>query len=521
MSTKTILSAFFLITIIITCCNGAGNFNIRDYGAVADSNVVNTKAVQKAIDQCSAAGGGNVLICGGKFTIGTIILKNNVTLHISKGSSLQASTNLKDFEVKTPNTETYNNIGGYSDKALIYAEKQENIGIEGAGTIDGNGDKFGWKVKERPRLIQFSECKNVAVKDVLIKDSAFWVQHYLKCENVLIDGLTIHSRANSNNDGIDIDSCNKVRISNCEISSEDDAIVLKSTSKTVCKNVTISNCILSSHCNAIKCGTESNGGFENIVINNCCIYDTRISGIALEVVDGGKMDGVCISNITMNNVKGGIFIRLGGRGRGYKKDMPKQAVGILQNVTISNIEATGIGDIGLSITGLPGHLAENITLSNIRISYLGNGKAELAQKTVAENPEKYPEYWMFGALPSYGFYCRHIKNLKMHNLDLSFKSEDNRPALIFDDVKELDIFGFRGQMVKEAISLIWLKNVKDAFVHGCKPGKDVKTFLRIDGVESGDICVMNNDFWNVEKAVEMGKDIEEEAVFVKFNRVRN
>ena len=259
------LSFIFVLAAFSICFSA--DYNVRDFGAVDDGKTVNTNAIQQAIDVCSKAGGGKVIICGKKFLSGTLTLKDNVTLRICSGATLEASGDIKDFISRLPETDTFTNISkSYSNKALIYAEGKENIGIEGTGTINGRGDLLKGAASERPYMIFFSECKKVRVEDVKLVTSAFWLQHFLKCENVLIRGLTIRSRDQYNNDGMDINSCENVRISDCDVNCKDDCIVMKSTSDKVCRNVTITNCVLSSICNAIKCGTESNGGFENITI---------------------------------------------------------------------------------------------------------------------------------------------------------------------------------------------------------------------------------------------------------------
>ena len=162
-----------------------------------------------------------------------------------------------------------------------------------------------------------------------MRDSPMWVQHYLDCEGVSIRDVTVRSRVNHNNDGIDIDGCRRVRISDCDIWSGDDAIVLKSTFAGPCRDVTVTNCVISSNCNALKLGTESNGGFENIVMSNCTIYDNRLAGIALEMVDGGTLDRVIVSNIVMNKVGAPIFMRLGNRARPYTENGPRPGMGQL------------------------------------------------------------------------------------------------------------------------------------------------------------------------------------------------
>jgi polygalacturonase len=303
-----------------------------------------------------------------------------------------------------------------------------------------------------------------------------WVQHYLACENVHINGITVHSLVNSNNDGIDIDCCDRVRIANCDITSGDDAIVLKSTAPRPCRRVTITNCTLRSLCNALKCGTESTGGFEDIVISNCVVYDTNLSGIALELVDGGTLDRVLVSNVTMTNTRSAIFVRLGDRARPYlstgpggptgtfavEQGMAAPGVGALRNVTISNVTATGVDQTGCAIAGLSGHPVENITLQNIRITYAGGGGQELLDRKVPEQADSYPEYCMFGKLPAYGFYCRHARHVRFDNVRLDCEKPEFRPALVCEDVDGLQLEGFEAQAptTGQTIRLVAVSNVR-------------------------------------------------------------
>ena len=264
---------------------GQAGFNVRDHGAAGDGTHLDTKAIQDAVDACARAGGGTVLVPAGAYLSGTIVLKSRVTLHLDAGAVLLGSKNLQDYPSLVPALRSFTDT--YTDKSLIYAEGLQDIGISGRGVIDGQGAAFKGPYKLRPYMLRFVSCRNVSVTDVSIKDSPMWVQHYLACEELNIHGIGVHSSVNVNNDGIDIDGCQRVRISDCEITSGDDAIVLKATADRPCKDVVVTNCMLSTPCNALKLGTESNGGFENIVIQNSAIYNTRLAGIALEMVDGG------------------------------------------------------------------------------------------------------------------------------------------------------------------------------------------------------------------------------------------
>jgi len=491
-------------------------FNVLDYGAKGDGIKLNTKSIQSAVEACFKSGGGTVCFPPGEYLTGTIFLRSNVSLNIVAGAKLIGSKDLKDYIVTISKTRSYTD--NYTNKSLIYAEDLENISIIGMGTIDGNGASFkldpldnneelrsasGFAYyKDRPFLIRMINCKNVLVRDITLMNSPMWVQHYLACENVNIDGIKVISRVNDNNDGIDIDGCNRVRISNCNISSGDDAIVLKSTLDKICKNITVTNCVLSTNQNAFKLGTESNGGFQNIVFSNSVIWDTRGDGISLLMVDGGIQSNVSVSNITMNNVGTAIAIRLGDRGRPFIKNMPKANTGSLSNILISNVQATEVGSVGCSVTGIPDHQVENISLENIRINFKGGGTSDLISREIPEMPDGYPAGEMFGALPAYGFYCRHGKNISLNNLELNFNDPDARPAIVCDDVNGLELKSIKTGTTGSA-PLFLFKNVSDAFVQSCIAPKNTETFLQISGISSKHITVMGNDLTEAKNAVKV------------------
>jgi hypothetical protein len=462
---KTKSRVLTVLLLLLATASALGDqkvYDVRDCGAKADGETLCTKAIQKAIDQCAADGGGTVYLAPGTFLSGTIYMKTGVTLKLHSGCTLLGSADLKDYPPTVQAFRSYTD--NYTDKSLIYGENLERIAIIGRGTIDGQGRSFKGPYKVRPYIIRFIQCRNVTVEDVTIKNSPMWVQHYLACDDVRITGVTVRSRVNHNNDGINIDSCRRVIVSDCNISSGDDAIVLKSTSARICRDVAVSNCVVSSHCNALKMGTESNGGFKNIVMTGCSIYDTRLAGVALEIVDGGTMDGVIISNITMDKIGAPIFMRLGNRARLFKKDMKKPGIGVMRNVTISNIEATGANPTGCAISGLPEAAIENVTLSNLRLSFDGGGTKADAARAIPEKPADYPEYSMFGKLPAYGLYCRHVKGLKLLNVQLQLARPDQRHAVVLDDVETAFIDCLDAPFSPDAGTIIRLTDVKKVFI---------------------------------------------------------
>ncbi|MBN2473382.1 MAG: right-handed parallel beta-helix repeat-containing protein [Pirellulales bacterium] len=496
-----------------------GMIDARDYGAQGDGTTLDTRAIQAAIDAAAQRGGGEVHLRSGTFLAGTVELRSNVALHLHAGAVLLASTKQADF----------------THRSLVYAEGAENIAVFGRGVLDGHGALSREFPKVRSHLLHLVNCRNITVKDVTLRNSTTWVQHYFRCTNLLVDGITVDSRINPdiegprhlsdapgrNEDGLNLNSCRQVRVANCRINSDDDGIVLKSTSERPCSNVVISNCVVSSNASAVKLGTESGGGFENINVQNCAIYDTRNAGIALQIVDGGVLDGVNVSNVTMRNVKGSaIFLRLGNRARPYRAEKP--GVGHMRNVIISNVQATGVGDwieaagkkvVGCSITGLPGHAVENVTLENIRIRFKGGGTLEDAAREVPERPEAYPACRMFGTLPAYGFYCRHVENLRFHNVELRFDNDDHRPAVVCEDVQDLNVFGLDAQSTPSTPAVIWLKQVDGALIHGCRPRQTAGPWLRLDGARSANVSLINNDLSRVGEVVRIGKEVAREAVF--------
>ena len=211
-----------------------------------------------------------------------------------------------------------------------------------------------------------------------------------------------------------------------------------------------------------------------------------------EAGDGGVMDGIVVSNLAMKNVGCPLFIRLGNRARPPVKGMDPPGVGLLRNVTVTGIEASGAGPVGSSITGIPGHCVENVTLSNLRFSFAGGGEASDAPYGAPENEDKYPEHSMFGPLPAYGFFVRHVRNLRLENVEVAFEQSDGRPALLCDDVQGLDIDGFRAQAAPGQPMLFGCRNVRDALIRGCMVGENVETFLRLDGAENRNVVLDAN-----------------------------
>jgi polygalacturonase len=489
---------------------GSGiGYSVRDFGAVGNGSTLETKALQGAIEACARAGGGLVYVPPGKYLTGTLFLKSHVTLHLSAGATLLGSSNLEDYPVTVPSIRSYTDT--YTERSLIYGANLENVTLEGRGVIDGQGGHFQGPYKVRPYLIRLIASRDVTVRDLKLKDSAMWVQHYLACDGLSVEGLRVESRCNANNDGLDIDGCQRVRIAHCDIRSGDDGIVLKSTLDRPCRDVVISNCVLSSDCNAFKLGTESNGGFEDIVLSNCSIYDTRLAGLALEMVDGGSLERVTISDITMRNVRGAIFIRLGNRARPFKMGPARPGIGRLRQVRISNVQAAGADSIGCSITGLPEQAVEDIGLDNVSISFSGGGLARDVELKLPERPEQYPEYAMFGRLPAYGFYCRHARGLRLKDVRVELRAPDARPSLVCSDVRDLELSAWRASLSGESAAVV-LNDSRDVFIHGCQAAPNTRTYLRVEGQQTQNIRLVANQLSEAKQVVDLDPAVPSGAV---------
>lgn len=439
----------------------ANDYNVVSYGAQADTTVLSTRAIQQAIDACSQAGGGRVVVPAGIYKTGTVVLKSNVHLFLEQGATLYGSTDLNDY---IPMKSDYVSLRTHTTTIqLIYADKVRNVRIDGFGTIDGRGrafKKLSWNDEgiTRPHLLRFIQSSDITIKDVTLRNSGCWMQHFLACDRLCIDGIKVFNRNNYNNDALDIDGCHEVVVRGMIADSDDDGITLKSTSPRLCENIRISDCVVSSHCNAIKLGTETNGGFRNINISGIVVkpsYDQKekffgqwigSSAISLEIVDGGIMEHVNVSDITIEGTESPIFIRLGNRGRGYLssgKDMehivPINHVGRINGLHLSNIHIRNAGSMGCSITGLPGHPVENVWLSDITIHHKGGVQEKdlsAINEAVADEKEKeYPEATMWGNLPAKGFFVHHARNIFFDHVTVQTEQADARQDIVRVDVE--------------------------------------------------------------------------------------
>ena len=522
----------------VTTPGAAGLFDVKKFGAKGDGKALDTPAINRAIDAAAAAGGGTVFFSAGTYRCFSIRLKSNIALYLDQGATLLAA-DPKDgdgkYDPPEPNQwDQYQDFGhSHWHNSLIWGENLENISILGPGRIwgkglvrsgnqsrtkvqndalgnapsDPRGGPFGYP---NPRdavepgwgnkSISLKLCRNVLIRDISILHGGHFAILATGVDNLTIDNIKI----DTNRDGIDVDACKNVRISNCSVNSPfDDGICPKSSFALgyarATENVTITNCQVSGYdegtlldgtykrafrnqngtfspTGRIKFGTESNGGFKNITISNCVFDYSR--GLALEAVDGALLEDVTISNITMRDISNSpFFLRLGFRGRGPKETT---TVGALRRVIISNVVVYNADPRYASIiSGIPGHSIEDVRFSNIRIYYQGGGTKEQAALDPPEKEDTYPEPTMFGVLPAYGFFIRHVKGIEMRDVEVSYMKDDARPPFSLNDVIGAEFLHIKGQRSQD-VPTFALKKVENFNLQQSWPLPDT----RIERAES-------------------------------------
>lgn len=491
------------------------NYNVWDYGVVGDGKTYDTDSIQRAIDECSANGGGVVTVNNGTFLIGSIILKDDVELHITSTATLLGSSDLSKYH--KDEQAGYEKIG----QSLIYASGSKNFAITGSGTIDFQGQLFPNGVEDfRPVGVRFRDCKKIVLQGVLYKNAASFMIHPIHCSDMRIEGIEIYNMVQPNNDGIDLDGCQNVFISNCKITSTDDSIAFKVIEPgQPCSDVVVTNCILSSHCAAIRLGPDALEDIMRVTVSNCVIRDTILNGIKIQESMGADIRDVVFSNIVMDNVAGPISLRLAGWKLG---DANEWAVfnddgwenGRLQNILFDNIRGTGMltpPKLGISITGTTKCRPKAITFSNIDITFPGSGtKEEGERRNVPDMDRAYPECGIFGVLPGYGLYVHHADGITLNNVRFTYEGEEHRPAIVCDDVSDLEITGLKAQGSNDA-ELIRLENTRDSRIVNSRVLGESELFLKVEGEQSSSI-ILDRHHGCVKQDVSITGDAPSDAV---------
>jgi hypothetical protein len=496
----------------------SAQINVRDFGAKGDGKSKDTGAIQAAIDAAGRAGGA-VYVPPGEYVSGTLRLRDRIAFRLAAGAILIASADDADFD---PYEEL--DYDSFADRettdfsfALLRGRALQDIGIFGPGRIDGNRTKRGG-----PKPIALKLCRNIQIRDLTIDNAPNYNISLLGCDKVDVVGVTIR---NGYSDGIDPDCCKNVRIADCRIESRDDAIVAKASfalgMRGSTENLLVTDCSLVNVRNALKLGTESSGDFKNIVFRNCTISARSegwkpypddwkpqpSAGISLITTDGGSLERVRVSGITMSGVRAPLFVRLGRRGLG--QTVP--AAGDLKDISIADIVATG-ATWPSSITGVPGHPISNISLNDIRITSKGGGKAALLARDVPELEKQYPDATRFRDLPAYGLYCRHVNDLRADQLDLRVEQPDPRPAVILDNVRQADLRAITATASSGGGPVFWLRSVRDGTLSGLRRRAGTKALVRLSGSGTARIRLVGNDLSPVDQAVMVAPAVDAGAV---------
>ncbi len=478
-------------------------FDVRTYGAVGDGKKIDSPAINAAIDAAAAAGGGTVVFPAGVYASYSIHLKSFVALYLEQGATILAASTPYEgmtsggYDAAEPQGawEPYQDYGhNHWHNSLIWGENIHDFGILGPGLIWGKGLSRGHDEKDLPdtkkpgvgnKTIALKNCHNVILSDFSVLQGGWFGILATGVDNLTIDNLKI----DTNRDGMDLDCCRNVRVSNCTVNSPwDDAICPKSSFALgyarATENVTISNCYMTGDyqlgsvldgswkrmdpsmgrksTGRIKCGTESNGGFKGITISNCIFESCR--GLALETVDGALCEDITVVGVTMRDIRQSpFFLRLGSRMRG-----PKDAsIGTLKRIILSDITCYGSDTLPSILSGIPGHMIEDVKVSDIYVRQAGGGDAELAGRQPSEFEDHYPEPTMFGELPASGMFVRNVRNLEVSDVEIVTEKPDARPAFWLNNVDGADFFRIKAPRNASA-PVFHLAQVEDFRVFGCK-----------------------------------------------------
>ncbi len=502
-------------------------FNVRAFGAVGDGKTLDTTAINQAIAAANSSGGGMVRVPAGVYLSYSIRLKSDVVLYLEPGATILAASVPTEgrtsgaYDPAEPNVpwDKYQDYGhSHWHNSLIWGEGLRNIAILGTGLIWGKGLSRG--ADEQPlaetagmgnKVLGLKNCQNVILRDFSVLEGGHFAILATGVDNLTIDNLLI----DTNRDGIDVDCCRNVRITNCSINSPwDDAICPKSSYALgyarITENVTIANCYVTGAYQlgtmldgswkrwadlgmaertatrpyypkefngSIKLGTESNGGFRNIAISNCVFDGSK--GFALESSDGAIVEGVTVCGITMRDCTNApLFLRLGFRNRG-PAGMP---VGIMRGIIMSDIvsynSVSRLGGGGI-FCGIPGHPIENIKVHDVYFEHAGGGTEQMAafRPPEAEKDDPYPDPDMFGDyLPASGFFLRHISNIELTNVEVAILNADARPIFWIDQVAGADFFRIKTPKTLRA-PVFSLRDVQDFSVGKSRHVSDLQIDL--------------------------------------------
>jgi len=493
---------------------GARVYNIRDFGAKGDGTTVDTPALQAAIDACNKDGGGTVLVPAGTFVIGTTELKSNVTLHIAADGTLLGSGDGKQYHAVDAIPLRGDTTLGDGNWAMLFAVKQKNIRVEGPGTINGNGTQFhspqrgvmapsGLHGNQRPYFVLAYQCEDLTVRNINLIDCAFHCIRPIESQRLHMEGIYIHSRVNSNNDGFHFISCEYATVNNCVVLCGDDACAMFGS----CRNITVTNSFFSTRWSVFRFGGGHAG---NIAVSNCVLSVVDGCPFKFQGDPGSRFENISFSDIVLDQVTGPISISVGARRSRYNPTQEFPPV-VVRDISFSHIHgtvttnpATTLPESTLHVGTRPGELhsaivlnsvddsvIENISFDDVHITFGGGGTAEEgANRNV---PKTFGEYFELGPIPAYGLYARHVHGITLSNVRFETATPDLRPAVVFEQVEDVSINGFSVQGNTGAESVLRFTGAKQALIVAPRVLTPSSPFIELDGTDNEGIIVDGGD----------------------------
>jgi hypothetical protein len=513
---KAIVSFCFISLLSVTCCQ-AKLYNVLDYGAAGDKKTNDGPAIQAAIDTCSTHGGGRVYVPAGDYLCGSLRLRSRMALYLEAGAALWVS----------PEREHYKD-----GNRFLYAEDEQDITIEGRGTIHGTGEadlmrKATDKTKERPAfrvgILRFVRCDDVSIKDITVRYSDTWTFDLELCRNVLITGVSIlNNYYRVNADGIDPVSCRNVHISNCHIVAGDDCIVCKTREGAPCEDIVVTNCTLESVATAVKIGTESPADFRNIHFTNCVIRNSTV-GIGIYIKDGAVAERISFTDCTVETIREPELVGSSLQNSVYpifvdiEQRHKDSRVGGIRDLTFANINI--ISDNGILVQGMAKSKIENLILRNINMR-VDRGFDYSARKkhvggSTSQTEDRRPT--IYAQKPSY-VTLANVRGLTVDGLRVfipeavfgkyersALSLHEAEHAVVSDVVRVPAGQGSQGPV-------IMMENCRTAFLTKCFAPPGTGVFLGVDGENTADISLTGNDLKRAKTGVKLSTKVPAEQV---------
>jgi hypothetical protein len=402
----------------------AADYNVLDFGAAGKDLHADTAAIQRAIDACSAHGGGRVVVpAGSRFTVASVVLKSHVELHLERGAVLLGSPDERDYTCFAPQPVSFGPVPAPKMGVVLYADGAEDIAVTGPGMLNGNemayvtaDTPYIYVCQEvRPFLMVLKNCRHVLLRDFTLKNSAYWTLRLLGCDDAYLEGLRIDGDLKMpNNDGLDIDRSSNVRVVGCDISTGDDCISLKAVPlnegiEKDCENVVITNCNLRSRSSGVVLGCDVGGQIHDVVVSDCVIRDSH-RGVAVRLSLGGSIYRALFSNLIIETK---IFdSKWWGRGEPIQiESVPWDAtsdLGVVRDIRFSNLLCTSENG-AVVYAATPGHLEnisfDRVTIHIVRPEHFAGGQQDLRPTAGAGLPD----------LPTDGFLLSHAANVSFRD----------------------------------------------------------------------------------------------------------